>query len=708
MGRLVAALAALALVAAGCGAPKAQHGISIEVDKSPFRIAVLRDGKSVVSEYDKGGLRYQLASSGNQYSLTDVTSSSGGVYQVATNEPGRTATVRVSRTATGARIDVALHPAANVQEVFDAFGTGPDEHFLGGGERGETVDLRGQILSMKVDYRCSYVPIPFFASSAGWGVRLVGQNVSALAFPGSTGGAGCQGSDDPACTFPPLSDHAEVCVQGSRLEEDVYLGPVGKTLADYEADAGLPSVPPPSELELIKWRDVSAGPADLLDDIHRLQAAGIPIGWELLDNPWEACNGLLTFDRNRFPDPAGLIKAVHARRVEFMLWVSPRETCPQGYPAGSLLGPAGHQVLDFRKPAALGEFQARLRRLVALGVDGVKGDRADELDLQAVDPALTNEYPLLFARAVMGALPKDAGAIFRAATSGSQQVVPGLWAGDQPQVYVGLQRAIVAAATAAMSGFPTWGSDVGGYAAPPEVTEELFVRWSQLGAVSPVMEVGGIGVDGTPWQLGPQAMDGLRASAVLHYELFPYLYGLLQRHEPVLRPLAYGFPGDPQSWTSPFEILVGSDLLAAPVTGPGTTPSVYLPPGRWVDLYAGTTVQGGGPSFTRPTGLLQFPLYARAGAVLPFNLRTDSGSWWDVNELTHPGRAGWLATNGARLDLTGQPGDVQLFVPFPSRPGSVTIGGHAVPFTWSSGPLPGAVVRLHGPAIRGMLVVSPA
>ena len=44
---------------------------------------------------------------------------------------------------------------------------------------------------------------------------------------------------------------------------------------------------------------------DLLDDIDRLHAAGIPIGWELLDNPWEACNGLLTFDPGRFPDPDG-------------------------------------------------------------------------------------------------------------------------------------------------------------------------------------------------------------------------------------------------------------------------------------------------------------------------------------------------------------------------------------------------------------------
>ncbi len=251
-----------------------------------------------------------------------------------------------------------------------------------------------------------------------------------------------------------------------------------------------------------------------------------------------------------------MIRAVHARGVRFMLWVSPLATCPDGYPAPPIGDPA-HQVLDLRDPAVVAELQRRIRALVALGVDGVKADRADENDLSSLDPTLTNDYPLLFQRAVMGALPPGAAGIFRAATVGSQAVVPGMWAGDQPQEYVGLQRAIVSGETAAMSGFPTWGSDVGGYATPPFDDAELFVRWAQLGAVSPVLEVGGSGPNATPWTLGQAAMDGLRDAAVLHYELFPYLYGLLQARQPVLRPLGYGFPADPGSWAATYELLVG-------------------------------------------------------------------------------------------------------------------------------------------------------
>jgi alpha-D-xyloside xylohydrolase len=697
---LVAGIAALA----GCGAIEAPIGITVEVSPAPFRVSILQDGRTIVAEDKAARLRFEVAPSNYEYSLTHVISSRGHVYRVATTEPGRTATVTVRPTTTGADIAVSLHPATNVTEVYDAFDTGPDDHFLGGGEQGNAVDLRGRIAPVKVDYNCSYAPIPFFSSTAGWGIRLSTEDVSALAFPGSPGGSGCQSSQGSTCSFPPLADRAEVCEQSSQLDENLYIGSFAQVLADYEAETGPPVVPPKDELALIKWRDEISGPDDVLEDISQLQAAEIPLGWVLVDNPWEGCNGELTFDRSLIPDPGALISAVHARGVRFMLWVSPLATCSQGYP-GKPLGSSARYVLDLRRQDVVAELERRIRALVKLGIDGVKADRGDEVDLESVAPGLTNTYPLLYAHAVMDALPKGAAAIFRAGTVGSAAVVPGLWAGDQPEEFVGLQRAIVAGETAGMSGFPTWGSDIGGYAGPPYVTADLFARWAQLGAVSPVMEVGGQGQNATPWTLGSDAMTGLRDAAVLHYELFPYLYGLLARHQPVIEPLGYGYPADPRSWGATYEFLVGPSLLAAPVTGPGTTPSVYLPPGKWVDLYAGAVVEGG-RTFIRQTPMDQFPLYARLGAVIPFDLRTAIGSWWGVNDLTHPGRAGFLATNAARLDLSGQPAHVQVFVPAAKRPGRVTIGGHAVSWHWNDGPLPGVVIRLRGPVVQGRILLS--
>jgi alpha-D-xyloside xylohydrolase len=703
VGRLIAAAALVALLAA-CGSAANDSGLTIRAESNPFRLVLVENGKTVVAE-DKGArLRYQLVESGEQRSLTKLISTSGNVYQVATNEPGRTATVSVRRTRAGFHVSLRLHPETGVQQVYDAFDTSAGEHFLGGGERGDAVDLRGQILPVKVSYQCAYAPVPYFASSAGWGVRLATENVAALALPGSPGGAGCRFGNEPQCSFPPLADRAEVCVQGARLDEDLYAGSLPELLAAYETDAGRPRVPPPSELALIKWRDVVDGPGQVLEDVHRLQDARIPIGWVLLDNPWETCVGTLRFDPGRIPDPAGLIRQVHALGVRFMLWVSPKVVCTEGYPRSALLGSPEDWTLDLTRPQVVAELQARLRRVFAFGVDGVKGDRGDEVDLESLGPARMNEYPLLYARAVLSVLPRDAGSIFRAAAMGSQTVLPGLWAGDQPGDFIGLQRAIRAGETAAMSGFPSWGSDVGGYSSAA-LTGDVFARWAQLGAISPILEVGGSGPQATPWTMGPEAIAALRDAAVLHYELFPYLYGLLQRGQPVLRPLGYGFPDDDAAWRSELELLVGPDLLAAPVTGPGTTPTVYLSAGTWIDLHTGQSVEGP-KTFVRPTPLVELPLYARAGAVVPFNLRTARNSFWGVDELTHTGRAGFLVTAGASLDLHRQPLHVQLFVPAATRPRSVTLGGRAITWTWVPGPLRGVVVRLHGPTVRGEIALS--
>jgi alpha-D-xyloside xylohydrolase len=298
----------------------------------------------------------------------------------------------------------------------------------------------------------------------------------------------------------------------------------------------------------------------------------------------------------------------------------------------------------------------------------------------------------------------DFATIFRAVGRGEQTFVHGVWAGDQPGDWIGLQRAIRSGSSAGLVGLTVWGSDVGGYSSR-NLTPEVFARWAQLGAVSPVFEVGGAGPNGTPWELGDAAMRALRDAAVLHYELFPYFYDLVRRGQPVLLPLAYAYPHDASAWAADLELLVGPSLLAAPVAGPGTDPSVYLPKGSWIDLYTGKTVAGP-RSYTRPTPLSQLPLYVRARTVMPFAFRTPAGSWWDVDELVHRGRAGWLATNGSRLDLRRQPRDVQLFVPAPRRPRTVALGGRRVRWEWSHGPLLGVVIRLHGPTIRGRIVLS--
>src|SRR5262249_36442997 len=183
MRRLTVAVA-LACLLAACGSSSRQPGLTLKVDTNPFRLTLVEDGKTVVAEDKDARLRYQGRPTGNQFSLTKGLSSSGNGYQGATSEPGRTATVTLTSGTSGFRVAVRFHPETNVEQVYDAFDTAKGDHFLGGGERGGGVDLRGQVLSVKVSSVCSYAPVPYFSSSAGLGVRVSRPGISALSVPG--------------------------------------------------------------------------------------------------------------------------------------------------------------------------------------------------------------------------------------------------------------------------------------------------------------------------------------------------------------------------------------------------------------------------------------------------------------------------------------------------------------------------------------------
>lgn len=651
-------LAAVVLTLAGGGRADAL------VSHHPFRLS-FRTATG-------GRFAYRLAD-GSLHQLGAVTSTrrngAATEYRVATDESARVAVVDVSPTRTGARVSFSLKPATHVVETTVAFAGHAGEHFLGGGERDQSLDLAGQSLPIKASAACATpMPAPFYVSSRGYGLALRTTAVASMAFAGSNLSDMCFEAGTPCKLTPRLRD-AQVCVKAARLTYDLYLGAPEQVVSDYVRSVGTPVVPPPSALELIKWRDSVSGADPLLHDIDRLKSSGIPIGWELLDNPWETggCLGALTFD-SAFGDPRTLVHEIHARGVKLMLWISPlvRRDCPKlpQYPPGSLVGSQGTaSTIDLTNRTASAAFEAGLRKLIALGVDGFKADRGEETDLERVRLAggagvvLHNEYPLLYARAVASAV-EAAGkgssfiSLFHAASPGSAAVpATAFWGGDQPGSFRGIREAIHAGLSAGIVGDSVWGSDIGGYY--PTDSAETFVRWAQLGAVSPIFEVGGQGENATFWNYGPATVDLFRSAAILHYELFPYLYSLIRDAHatgiPVLRPPALEYPAIPVFWTNDYELLVGRDLLAAPVVQPAPTPSpVDLPPGSWVHLATGKARRGPAAlSGIHP--LSELPLYLRVGAVIPFAARTPAiwPSAWPVDALQLAGRGGWLYAPGS-------------------------------------------------------------
>src|SRR5262249_53301269 len=108
----------------------------------------------------------------------------------------------------------------------------------------------------------------------------------------------------------------------------------------------------------------------------------------------------------------------------------------------------------------------------------------------------------------------------------------------------------------------------------------------------------------------------------LRYRLLPYLYSAVQEaHKtglPIMRVLWLHYPDDPESVERGDEYLWGRDILVAPVTEKGAkSRRLYLPPGRWYDLWTEEVLQGGRET-TRAVDLATMPLYVQAGSIIPF------------------------------------------------------------------------------------------
>jgi alpha-glucosidase (family GH31 glycosyl hydrolase) len=196
------------------------------------------------------------------------------------------------------------------------------------------------------------------------------------------------------------------------------------------------------------------------------------------------------------------------------------------------------------------------------------------------------------------------------------------WSGDINNDFATLEAQVPLGLNTGLSGVPYWGTDVGGFFHPIPETPELYARWFQLGAFSPIFRSHGwVWREHVPWAHGPEVEAICRRYAELRYRLLPYTYTLAwQAHTlglPLMRPLVLNYPDDPRVWNLGHEFLWGDDLLVAPVTREGATSwPVYLPAGRWHDFWTGARYEGPG-GVTLPAPLDRLPLLVRGGAIVP-------------------------------------------------------------------------------------------
>jgi glycosyl hydrolase family 31 len=153
----------------------------------------------------------------------------------------------------------------------------------------------------------------------------------------------------------------------------------------------------------------------------------------------------------------------------------------------------------------------------------------------------------------------------------------------------------------AVGGAVGYGTDIGGYTDyhTPPTTKELFVRWAELAALTPVFRLHGSANSGThpPWIYDAQTIAIYRHLSLLHEHAAALILRLWRESVatgmPITRPLWLQYPNDSTAARQDQEWLLGRDVLVAPVVEEGATSrSVYFPAGCWEDPNTGARVQG--------------------------------------------------------------------------------------------------------------------
>ncbi len=183
-------------------------------------------------------------------------------------------------------------------------------------------------------------------------------------------------------------------------------------------------------------------------------------------------------------------------------------------------------------------------------------------------------------------------------------------------------------ATAANVGYAYWSHDIGGHI-PGPIDPELYARWVQFGAFSPILRThttSNPDAERRLWAYPEPYSDVMRNAFQMRYALQPYLYTEARRTYDTgvafLRPLYYDWPAAGEAYTTRNEYVFGDSMIAAPVVSPVdkssslATEPVWLPAGEWVEWPTGRRFTGPLQT-TRSFSIAQVPIYVRAGAIIP-------------------------------------------------------------------------------------------
>ncbi|XP_048465298.1 lysosomal alpha-glucosidase isoform X2 [Rhincodon typus] len=234
-------------------------------------------------------------------------------------------------------------------------------------------------------------------------------------------------------------------------------------------------------------------------------------------------------------------------------------------------------------------------------------------------------YGLMEAKASASALVKirkKRPFVISRSTFPSQGRYSGHWLGDNESKWKDMYFSIAGILNFNMFGIPLVGADICGFRG--STTEELCIRWMQLGAFYPFSRNHNTENEKAqdPIAFSESAQEAMKRALFIRYSLLPYLYTLFHHShvfgETVARAILFEFPEDRNTYSIDKQFLLGSYLLVSPVLEAGAvTVMAYFPRGVWYDFYTGSALRSTGEYVKLSAPLDTINLHLREGAIVP-------------------------------------------------------------------------------------------
>ena len=376
--------------------------------------------------------------------------------------------------------------------------------------------------------------------------------------------------------------------------------------------------------------------------------------------------GNLEVYKDSFPDMKGMISRLKNKGVKTVLITEPfvlttskkwKEAVDKDILAKDSIGnPAKYDfyfgntgIVDIYKKEGRDWFWDIYKDILNLGAKGLWGDLGEpEVHPDWVQHAagsaneVHNIYGHDWARLIFEGYQKEFPnerpfILMRAGYSGSQRFGMIPWSGDVNRTWGGLQSQPEIALQMGMQGLGYMHSDLGGFAGA-NLDDNLYTRWLQYGVFQPVFRPHAQEeVASEPVFRSEKTMRLAKKSIELRYKLLSYNYNLAfvnnQKGTPLMRPIFFE-EDDEKLMENSATYLWGKDFLITPILKDSVKlKEIYFPKtANWFHFYTDEKIEGGQTKIVKVEEN-SIPTYVKAGAFIPMTKLVQTTDGYNGNNL---------------------------------------------------------------------------